>query len=191
MDKVFITFIVIIGITITVYGQRPSFIGSGQKPICVNEGDYCKDNTDCCSKNCTSSKCMTSDVMTASANDVNLTNQQQNQEQSNLTLDNRFNEDEGKNCQGKSKKCTSSLKCCDFLSCEKNVCRDKSVYISGTETFGYNKPTQQELDNRFSEDETSSPPAPAKCMDIGQKCYTPGECCSPLKCHSFLHQCVT
>lgn len=48
---------------------------------------------------------MTSNVMTASTNDVNLTSQQQqNQQQSNFTLDNRFNEDEGKNCQGKSKK---------------------------------------------------------------------------------------
>jgi len=43
--------------------------------------------------------------------------------------------------------------------------------VSGTETLGYNKPTQQELDNRFNENESeiSSPPAPAKCMDIGQK----------------------
>ncbi|XP_070508118.1 uncharacterized protein [Chironomus tepperi] len=191
MAKVFIAFI-IIGLASAVYGQRPSFIGSGQKPICVSGGDYCKDNTDCCSKNCTLSKCMTSNVIAQSTNDVNLANgQQQNQQQPNLTLDNRFNEDEGKNCQGKSKKCSSSLKCCNFLSCEKNICRDKSVYVSGTETLGYQKPTQQELDNRFSEDENVSPTPPAKCMDIGQKCYSQGECCSPLKCHSFLHQCVT
>lgn len=48
---------------------------------------------------------MTSNVMAASTNDVNLASQQQqNQQQPNLTLDNRFNEDEVKNCQGKSKK---------------------------------------------------------------------------------------
>lgn len=51
---------------------------------------------------------MTSNVMTTSTNDVNLANQQQQnqQQQPNLTttLDNRFNEDEAKNCQGKSKK---------------------------------------------------------------------------------------
>ena len=43
--------------------------------------------------------------------------------------------------------------------------------MSGTETLGYDKPTQQELDNRFNENESenASPPAPAKCMDIGQK----------------------
>lgn len=35
--------------------------------------------------------------------------------------------------------------------------------------MGYNKTTQQELDNRFSEHDNSSVSPPAKCMDIGQK----------------------
>lgn len=64
--------------------------------------------------------------------------------------------------------CSSDLKCCNFLSCEKNVCEDRSVFINGTETLGYNKTT--ELDTRFDEESSSAQPVePGKCSELGEK----------------------
>ena len=49
MTKVFLIF-VFIGFVSAVYGQKPSFLGSGQKPICVNNDDYVSE-WDCISDN--------------------------------------------------------------------------------------------------------------------------------------------
>lgn len=115
-----------------------------------------------------------------------------------------------------SSQCSASRSCCAFLTCEGSICRDKAVVIEGTETFGYNPGNN--LDNRFGEGEnvsnsTQVPTAPVntKCSEIGSKvwiafgmvywfkwrksfllqCFDESDCCRNLRCHGFLHQCVT
>lgn len=65
--------------------------------------------------------------------------------------------------------CTASLNCCKFLTCEKNFCRDKSVFVNGTETLG--QVEIEGLANRFSDNEDSSvkPTITAGCGNIGDK----------------------
>lgn len=112
--------------------------------------------------------------------------------------------------------CSASRPCCAFLSCDRDVCRDTAVVIEGTETIGYNA-TNNNLPNRFGEGDTEAnqtqvTAAPTKCAEIGGKvrigfgtvdwflwlkpylswqCYKESECCVGLRCHGFLHQCVT
>ncbi|KAG5673035.1 hypothetical protein PVAND_003113 [Polypedilum vanderplanki] len=234
MNKLLIcAYLIFINYAFVCNGQRPFYLGSGQKPTCVNEGDYCRFNADCCTQNCSTSRCVATTTMKIN-NDTNLSQQQNNNINISTTtistLQNRFNEassagvvpnclrindsckagqdccsktcfksqcvsaDKRQNfqCSGVNQKCSTNPRgCCDFLNCENNVCRDRAIFVEGTETFGYSEPPYSGLNNRFGEDDNQTTVAPGPCKEVGGKCFRHEDCCSPLRCHSFLHQCVT
>ena len=68
--------------------------------------------------------------------------------------------------------CSATRGCCAFLNCEGNVCRDKAVFIQGTETIGFNP--NNTLANRFGEENNQTQvivAAPTKCAEIGSKVF--------------------
>ncbi|XP_055323570.1 uncharacterized protein LOC129578684 [Sitodiplosis mosellana] len=86
-------------------------------------------------------------------------------------------------CRTDGNLCSSSDQCCTkFCSKITNLCIHPTADSLSTEQItSYTRPSY------------SSSTANAPCQGIGQKCYATAidECCPPLRCHGFLHQCVT
>lgn len=82
-------------------------------------------------------------------------------------------------CRANGASCSDSSECCS------NICSEKNNYCIHA-TPNALSPDQ----NTFVRPAISSQPS---CFGIGHKCYNTGvvECCPPLRCHGYLHQCVT
>ncbi|XP_031632963.1 uncharacterized protein LOC116346853 [Contarinia nasturtii] len=86
------------------------------------------------------------------------------------------------NCRSNGSLCMNSNQCCsNFCSKITNLCIVPTPDSLSTEQMTLTRPAV--LSNKPE----------VTCYDIGHKCYATAnvECCPPLRCHGYLHKCVT
>ncbi|CRK88645.1 CLUMA_CG002388, isoform A [Clunio marinus] len=160
--------------------------------ICQQLNGFCQIGRDCCSGICSTAtqKCLyNNEIPNRAPTTTNAVIGSSGLQGQHGIESSGINDD--RTCSRVNQQCSKSRNCCAFLSCEKSVCRDVAVVVEGTETFGYNP--NNTLDNRFGEDEAeiTNTPSNTPCAQIGQKCFKETDCCTGLRCHGFLHKCVT
>jgi len=207
----FIAWLCLLFLVHVCYGQSSSDSNRATEVRgCIQIGGYCQYHQDCCSNNCLtfSYKCVKQrseedqqhQIIVSSipeTNAINVNNVQElvdrfggdnnNNEPANTqgppsqSNPNAFIPCSGdnsnipntanSNCYENGRSCLNSRQCCSG-ECSKitNMC---------IVTLGIAPPPQ------------SAAPEPTPCYGIGHKCYSPQECCLPLRCHGYYHHCVT
>ncbi|CAO1433148.1 unnamed protein product [Diamesa serratosioi] len=177
-----------------VYGQmnsnNPSFRQSVvSRPVCANIGEYCQVASECCSKTCLSFsyRCVRSRASAALDEVPNIINSRLG------GFDFRQCAKDGNYCQLSQECCSGS--CLSFsyrcVGLPKQNVASQNSYSSVSDFFR----SRQGLQNDQPQIIDARPPqiiasSGALCQAVNKQCYNHEECCS-VRCHSFLHQCVT
>ncbi|CAO1429584.1 unnamed protein product [Diamesa hyperborea] len=172
-----------------VYGQMNSNSQSFRRqlvpsrPVCAAIGEYCQVASQCCSKTCLSFsyRC----VRAAPSIKV---------DQVPLIINNRIGGFDFRQCAKDGSYCQLGQECCSGSCLSFSYrCVGSPKSQSSSATMSLSQLTGNR--NRYQSDQPQIidayiPPRGASCQAINEQCYQHEECCS-LRCHSFLHQCVT